>query len=378
MPEKNARRKHPFLRRAGTAATTVLTLALASGLVAGASALVAERSAPEQTEREQAVVAVLTETIRLQDSYEVAVAYRGRVEAGQRVDIGFEAGGTLVSVLVDEGDRVRKGEVIARLDTRALEADRAAQVAARDALAAQTELARRTAERQRALAERDHASAQRLDEAELSLVQLEAELRRAGAAIDALDIALEKSTLKAPFDAIVGRRAADDGARLSAGQSVVELYETALPRLRVGVPEAVAAEMTPGQTAIVEIGGETVEASLLRVRADIDPSTRTRDLLFALPDGTTSPDGTLATLSLTRTVPGTGAWVPTAALGEGVRGLWTLFVIENGLARREAVEVVHTAGARAYVRGHLADGATVVSAGPHRIAAGQPVTPAGS
>ncbi len=100
-----------------------------------------------------------------------------------------------------------------------------------------------------------------------------------------------------------------------------------------------------------------------------------RDLLFSLPEGSDFPEGTLATLALNRDVEGKGAWVPAEALGEGVRGLWTLFVVEDGVAHREAVELVHSAEGRAYVRGHLRDGTEIVAAGPHRIADGQHVAP---
>lgn len=376
MPDKPAARKLTLLSRASALVATTLTVALAAGLVAGASALVAERAEAPGDTLPQPIVTVETVPLRLQDSYEVTVAYRGRVEASQRVEIGFEAGGTLESITADEGEVVARGSVLATLDTRALEADRAALAAAREALAAQTELARRTADRQKALADRDHSSAQRLDEAELTLAQLEAELRRADAALTGLDIALEKAVLTAPFDARIGRRAADPGTRLAPGQTVVELLETEPPEIRIGVPSDIAATLAPGDTARVEIGGRVIEAILKRIRADIDPATRTRDIVFALPERDFAA-GSLGTLKLTREVPGTGAWVPMTALSEGVRGLWTVFIVENGTARREAVEVVHTDGERAFIRGHFDDGAKVVANGPHRIAAGQRVAAEG-
>lgn len=374
MSESPAPRKPSLPNRILALGATLLTLGLAGGLVAGATALLAagpDALAPAP----RPAIAVPTTTITLADSYRVEMRYRGRIEAGRRVDLGFEAGGTLKDVLVDEGDRVAKGQVLARLDTRALDAERAAAAAALEALRAETELARRTAARQQTLAAREHASVQRLDESELTLARLEAETRRAEAALSGLDIALEKAVLKAPFDATVGARTADEGTRLSPGQPVAVLHEAVAPRLRLGLPADLAAGLAPGDTAEVEIGGARLQAQLLRARTDIDPATRTRDFLFALPGGTDWPEGTLATLTLTRDVAGQGAWVPVTALGEGARGLWTVFVIEHGTARREAVEVVHTAGGQAFVRGHLADGARIVAAGPHRIAAGQAVTP---
>lgn len=379
MSQNQPSEKPSFLRRAGGLATTAMTLALSAGLVVAASTFIADRAETAVVVEEMPAVTVRTTALALQDGYAVETSYRGRVEAGQRVGIGFEAGGTLTEILVDEGDLVRQGDIIARVDTRALEAQRAAEVAGRDALLAQAELARRTAERQRALAERNHASAQRLDEAELALSRLTAEVRRADAAIAALDIALEKAVITAPFDARVGVRMADIGAQLAPGAAVAELYENVAPTLRVGVPAAVAEKLEPGLDAEIEIGDRVYTGVLRRLRGDIDPVTRTRDLVFSLDEAEALPDGALGSLRLDRWVDGEGAWVPVAALGEGVRGLWTVFVVgDDGVARREAVELIHTAGGNAFVRGHLDEGAAIVVSGPHRIADGQPVLAAGS
>ncbi|MEM9708640.1 MAG: efflux RND transporter periplasmic adaptor subunit [Pseudomonadota bacterium] len=361
------------LRRLGTLVLTIAALAAAGWLAFSGSSAIALRADETPAKEERVPAQVLTERISVEDGYEVAFRYRGRVEAGQNVDIGFEAGGTVDDVLVNEGDVVAAGDVLAVLDTRTLEAQRDAELAGRDALLAQVELARRTAERQRALAERDFASAQRLDEAELSLARLTAEVRRAEASIATLDVAIEKSQLLAPFDAVIGSRLADDGARLAPGQAVFQLFDAAPPEFRIGLPAAVAETLIPGNTVEVRLGDDMRTGTVVRRRSDIDAATRTRDVILAL-DGGDLSDGTLGTVVLPRRFEGAGAWVPLAALSEGVRGLWTLFVVEDGVARREAVELLHMSGDRAFVRGHLDAETDIVAAAPHRIADGQPVT----
>lgn len=370
--------KPSLLKRTGAVLMTLATIGFAVALIWSGSGVIAERAETEGIKAPVTPVTVETAEITLQDDYLVRATYRGRVEAGRNLNIGFEAGGTVAEVLVDEGDKVVKGAVLARLDTSALDAQRAAEVAARDALAAQVELAIRNETRARELNARDFASTQRLDEAELTLAQLKAELRRAEAAIDATDVALRKAVLSAPFDAEIGTRAVDGGARVGAGQPIVALFEATTPRFRVGLPQDIAETLAPGDLVEVTLNGRPMQAKVERVRGDINPATRTRDAVLVLPDTARFAEGTLGTLSAERRVDGQGAWVPTTALSEGTRGLWTLYVIDNGVTRREAVELVHMDAGRAFVRGHLTQGIEIVATGPHRVAAGQTVTQAGS
>ncbi len=378
MDQTDAPRKPSFLRRIGILLGTVATIGLAGLLVVSGSDVIAERAAAAPSEVERAAVSVETVAIKLQETFEISTTYRGAVESGRFVSLGFETGGTIAEIQVDEGDLVAKGDRLAALDTDRLDAQRAAEVAARDALIAQVELAKRTADRQRELKARDFASDQRLDEAELTHARLQAEVRRAEAAIAATDVAIEKSVIYAPFDARVGERQTDEGSRVAGGQAVLNLFEATEPRFRVGVPEDVANALQVDTDWSVDFGPYAVPATLLRKRGDIDPATRTRDLIFALPSEVSESEGALGAVTLARNIQTEGAWVPTTVLSEGVKGLWTIFVIKDGTAVREAVELIHTDGSRAFVRGHFKDGDLVVAYGAHRIATGQSVVLAGS
>jgi multidrug efflux pump subunit AcrA (membrane-fusion protein) len=124
---------------------------------------------------------VAADRIEIVDDLIVTRRFTGQFEPLQEVALGFEEGGTIAEVLVREGLGVSRGEVIARLDTRLLEADRARLSASRAALAAQVELARRTDARQQTLLAEGHVTQQRVDETSLLLAQLEAALAEADA-----------------------------------------------------------------------------------------------------------------------------------------------------------------------------------------------------
>ncbi|MEO0990953.1 MAG: efflux RND transporter periplasmic adaptor subunit, partial [Pseudomonadota bacterium] len=307
--------RHVFVLT-GTAATAALAIFLAT--------LGTETIATNAADVEPAdpVPPLPVETVELvpETSFEIPVEYLGLVEPRRSADLGFEAGGTLAEVLVDEGDFVGEGSVVARLDTRALEAEKAAQVAARNALKAERDLAELTAERQKRLASDNFSSQQRADEAVFALAALEARIAQAEAGIAAVDIQLDKSTLRAPFDGIVASRMADEGRRLAGGTPVIELLENTAPEFRVGLPSDVAAEISAKGAAEVQIGTSVLMAQPTGMRTDIDPVTRTVPVLFTLADSNDAVFGAVGRLLHTRTQNADGAWVPVSALSEGERG----------------------------------------------------------
>lgn len=376
------RLKHRVLISLGTAAGTLTVAALAAALVWVGAQFLSARAAARPEPPPAPPVTVEAAPVVLQPDHEVTVTFTGRLEAPRRAELGFETGGTLAEITADEGDTVRAGTVLARLDVRALQADRAGLEAALAAISARIELAELTAARTGALAERNIASTQRADETRLTLAEFRAERLRVEAALLSLDVALEKAVLRAPFAARIGTRAFDEGVRIGAGQPVLTLFETGVPVFRAGLPPDLAATLTPGETVTIDVGGRSLPATVARRRGDLDPATRTIPILFELPGADDLPEGQLGQLILTRRVTGAGTWLPREALSEGPRGLWTVFLAvdtpEGRVTRREAVEILYARTDRVFVRGAFPKGAQVVLSGPHRLAEGQAVVLAGA
>ncbi|MCZ8110943.1 MAG: efflux RND transporter periplasmic adaptor subunit [Betaproteobacteria bacterium] len=369
----------PQLRK-GTG--TLALAALAAALVWGGAQLLAARAAARPGPPPAPPVTVTAAAVVLQPHHEISVSFTGRIEAPRRVELGFEAGGTLAEIRVEEGDAVPAGAVLARLDIRALQAERAGQVAALAVLDARIELAELNVARARVLVDREFISTQRADEARLGLAEVRAERLRVEAAILALDVALDKAVLRAPFAARIGARMFDEGARIGAGQPVLTAFEGGPPLFRAGLPPELAAALPPGSAVTLDLGGVSLPAKVKHRRSDIDLASRTIPILFEVPGAAGLAEGMLGKLTLTRSVPGQGAWLPRAALSEGVRGLWTVFLVvdrpEGLFTRREAVELLHAETDRVFVRGAFPTGARVVLSGPHRLADGQAVVLAGA
>ena len=359
--------------RAASLAATLMTGAIAIAMVAGGVLVLQDRASAVQIEEIAPPVRVATMRIEPAAGYVVTRAFVGQIEARQATSLAFEIGGRVKTVLVDEGDRVRAGDAIARLETAALANQRATTVAARAALEAQGELARLTTERQVSLVERGHATRSGLDQARLGLAEIRARIAEIDSRIAGIDIQLDKADLTAPFDGIVGARFIDTGATVADGQPVLEvLQEGGGSRIRVGLPEDVAATLQSGARATFETAGGAWPVTFDRLRADVDPATRTRVALFSFDTAGPRLFGSTGTLSMPQQVDEAGAWVPLAALREGVRGLWTvLSVNDEGRVVTEAVELLHADETRAFVRGTFPPGTAIVRSGQHRVTPGQ-------
>lgn len=310
---------------------------------------------------------------RRSTGYEVKRAFAGRIVAGRTSRMGFERGGLLSRVTVDDGDQVKTGQVVARLDTAQLETRRRELAAEKNEAEARLTQAKLIEKRQADLLKRGHAAQQTYDNAKYEVAALAARLARIEAATASLDVDIAKSVLRAPFAGRVAERKVDEGTVVSAGQPVLEIYETGRQEARIGIPADMAAAMVPGRRFELDVGTKPRAAAVLSVSPTVDPATRTVNAILRLDPGPFLPAGKIVRLSLPRRFDQAGFWVPTTALSEGTRGLWSLYTIVDGKVARHAVEVLHVESRRVYVRGTLKDGDIVIRSGTHRLVPGQPV-----
>lgn len=371
-----------WLRRVASFATASTSMVLAGAAVwIGVSTI--EMRADEKPPRDPAPLAVV-ETVRPEpaSSYLVTRRYVGRLEPSRQTDLAFEFGGTVARVLVDEGEIVEAGGLVAALDTRTLQAERRQQAANHAALQSDLELARLTFERRQSLAQNGHISAQSLDEIRLQVARLQSSVLATDAAIEAIDVRLDKALLRAPFSGRISVRAIDEGATVGAGSPVLTILETARPRVRIGLTPEQADLLSDEDAHPIKIRDREFPARLLARRPDLQTRTRTVEALFELDNSAAAAAfGQLAELEVRVSVDDAGFWVPVSALKEGQRGLWALFSLspaEDGsdgvmTVQQESVEILHVSGDRAYVRGTLASDAILVASGVHKVVPGKTV-----
>ena len=362
--------------------TTRTRWILVGALLLAGSAVLAIRGgardpASAEAPRELAVTAIPVEA---ESGYRRAERFVGRVEFAQASDLSFELSGQLARVLVDEGDTVEVGSVLAELDTARLRARRAELVASRTEAQARLDLTRLRDRRARQLLAEDVIAPQRADDARLEAAASDAALARVSAQIDTIDVDLAKATLRAPFAGEVAVRHVDAGVVVEPGRPVVRLLETAHAEARIGVARDVAAALTEGEPVELRVQDARVTGRVLAVLPVRHRETRTVAVRIAL-DATDAPlrDGDLAELTWSKPVEAAGFWLPRAALTEGSRGLWAAYVAVPGSESEHAdhrldrrpIEALYQTGERVYVRGALRAGETVVQDGVHRLVPGQ-------
>jgi len=333
----------------------------------------------ESSTTEVQAVPVATVAAEAASGYPASSSYTGRVEARLDSQLGFEIGGLLASVNVDEGAAVKRGAALAVLDTARLSAQEAEARAAFDQVRAELELAEATYARTVEAFDYKGVSKQQLDESRQQVAALAAAANVAEARLERISVDIDKATLRAPFAGTVVHRAADPGVVLAPGQTLITLQSSDSPEARIGVAPDAAGGLTPGDSYTLFVNDQPVTAVLKTVVPRRDEATRTVDAIFSIDNASvTLRPGDLARFDIERFVETTGYWVPTSALIEGPRGLWQGLVVDEQdgeqVLVKHTIEVLHASEDRVFVRGTLAAGDLLVSKGTHRVVAGQRVS----
>ncbi len=261
-------------RLVGLLAITAFAVAVAVAVSAGGRG---ERDEPGELAEADAAPAAPVAVIRVEkESVEIIDSYPGLIEPRERFSLGFEIPGRLVEFGrnelgkdLDEGDRVKAGQLLARLDDRNYQYQLAeAQAAVRQASAQLLDAKARLEDAQSDLGRADQlrrAGGRAITESEyqdfvtkVSVAQAQVDTAEAQAAIAAARVqtatkALEDARLVSPVDGVVSARLLNLLESVSPHQPVFEILEVEEVLLVLGVPEAYEAAIRPGQSVHVEL-----------------------------------------------------------------------------------------------------------------------------
>jgi hypothetical protein len=165
---------------------------------------------------------------------------------------------------------------------------------------------------------------------------------------------------------------------VSTGTPILRIVETSNKEAHIGLPVTQSEKLSVDHTYALTLRGESVDTRLLALRPDVNASTRAVTAVFLLPRGIAALDGEPVTVKLTESVAAPGGWLPLAALLEGERGAWTVLKIVSSsggqITVRETVEVLEVQKDKAFVRGTISSGDTIVANGVHKVTPGAAVT----
>ena len=313
----------------------------------------------------------------------------GTVQSLASVLVRARVDGTLDSVAFTEGQDVRAGDLLARIDPRPFAATYAQAVAKRAADAAQLANAKRDLDRSQSLARSQFASRQTVDTQAASAAQLEATVQGDDAAIASAKLNLDFASITSPIDGRVGLRQVDPGNLIHAGDAtgivtvtqikpigvIFTLPQDALPRIH----EAMGREKLPVVAFAGDDRTELGRGELLTIDSAIDTATGTIRLKAVFPnaDERLWPGQFVNAHLETETLKG-AAVVPSGAVQRGPNGLFVYVVKPDQTVALQPIEVRQDDGRVAVLTKGPEVGATVVTAGQSRLQNGTriAVTPA--
>jgi len=320
---------------------------------------------------------VAVDVVKLQKSYKITRRFSGRLYPSNVSDLGFPVGGAIVSMNVSEGDRIRRGDVLARLDDRQIKKEKDVLVATRDEVLATIAEAESTYARLEPLVPRI-ATPQRLDELRRERDRARASLKRVDARLDGLGERQNDLVLTAAFDGQIVKQFIETGTVVTAGQPIVRLNGRAGMEARIGVPARLREKFRPGESFRLLSGGNVASGSVISIVDDVNPGTQTITVVLNLDDPNRFTPSALVELDIAIEHVGEGVWVDAGSLSESIKGLWSVYTVQtdgefSSKIVRNDVEILHFESDKAYVSGTLADGALVVRASPFRFVPGQMV-----
>ena len=314
----------------------------------------------------------LVRSFTVGSAYTSAPRYTGVVRARTESDLGFRVPGKIIEKLVDQGEHVKKGQALMRLDPTDLAlASKAAQQAV-DAARAEQERALPDAERQKKLFAAHAASRQDYDRAVAAATASTARLKAAEAEARRAANELEYAVLKADADGTVMEVPADAGQVVAAGQVVVRLARDGTREAVVNLPEnALSTAKSATEAYLYTQPDHKFPVTLRELSAMADPLSRTFQARYTLED-----DGKHAPLGATVTVvykansgnDQDGYEVPLGALydtGSGTK-VWVINDADSTVSLRP-VTVTHVGQETAAVTGDLKSGEHIVALGAHLL-----------
>lgn len=275
-PDEKKRRTKVLLLTGGAIAALIAVLFVLSRL--GGDQHI---QAPAATAQAVSVVPVALRT------FETDVSLNGEARPVRDIQVAAPATGVrILQILVDEGDMVRQGQAMARLDTALSTAQtRAAQASVAEAEAAAV---RARGEYQRAESIRDSGalSAEAIEQRRAAAIAADARLAAARAQLAEVNARLGGGYVRAPASGLVIDRMAELGRPVD-GQVLFRIAADNRLEVSAQVAEADALALQVGERAIFTlVDGSTVEGALRRLPASIDSRTRTGEALFSLPQDT--------------------------------------------------------------------------------------------
>jgi membrane fusion protein (multidrug efflux system) len=274
------------------------------------------------------------------EHFSMIVKSSGTLRPDEEVELSFETSGKIVGIKFTEGTRVKKGDLLAKINDRPLQAQL-------EKLQAQKKLTEEKEFRERSLLERDAISQESYD-------QIVTELQTIEADINLIQARISETELRAPFDGIIGLRYISEGAFTSPSTKIATLIKMSPLKIEFSIPERYASEIKMGYPLTFNVDGSNQDfrASVYAVDPKINIDTRTIVLRALYPNTNEElKSGRYASITLVMSQIDNAISIPTEALIPEMEGE-KVFLYKSGQASSSKVQT----GLRTEDRIQITDG----------------------
>lgn len=294
---------------------------------------------------------------------------QGSVDTKKNIVITPETNGILKQVFAKEGQRVSKGQILARVDDNGLNQQLAQ-------LQIQADLAKTTYDRQKRLWDQKIGS-------EIQFLQAKSSYEAQQKAVDQLKVQLGKTAIRAPFSGVIDDVITEQGSVVAAGQSqIMRIVNLKDMYIEAVIPEKYLTNVVKGKAVEVyfPVLGKTINAKIRQAGDFIDPNNRTFKVEIGIPnkDGNIKPNLT-AKLKINDYTNEKAILIPQSVISENAEGEQYVFIAdaingEKAKAKKVIISTGKTQGDFIEITDGLADGNAVIKEGARSVKDGQEVT----
>ena len=311
---------------------------------------------------------VSVDTLR-QETFRHYAEVQGDVATDENIIIYPEYSGLLTQVNVDEGDRVRKGQVLARIDDGGLSSQLAQ-------LEAQASLAKTTYERRKRMWEQNIGS-------EIEYLNAKTNYESTQNSVNQMKSQISKTVVRAPFSGVIDEVFTENGEVVSPGQSqLFRLISLENMYVEADVPENYLTKIKKGTNVKIQISsiGEELDGKVSQVGNNINPNNRTFKVQIAIPnsEGVIKPNQ-IATIMLNDYTSEESVIIPESTIQKNAMGESLVYILgessndSTGVAQKVIVETGYTYNDSIEVTKGLQSGQILIIEGAKNLRDGQEI-----
>tara|TARA_B100000767_G_C19724873_1_gene519007 strand:- start:29 stop:1078 length:1050 start_codon:yes stop_codon:yes gene_type:complete len=294
-------------------------------------------------------------------SFEHSFPVQGNIETDRNALIIPEFAGSVASIFLQEGDKVRKGDAILKINDGVLMANKAE-------LENSLSLAKEMFERQ------ERVWSQKIGK-EVDYLQAKSTVESIQRALETLAATIEKTVVRAPFSGVLDRIFVKEGELASPPMPVVRVIDLSDLYIRAMVSDNYISSLAQGGKVVVEINGfQPIETQLRRIGSFINPANRSIDITVDLPQTENLIPNMVATVWITDLQLDSAITLQSSLVSQDAEGNDFVFVMSKGQAMKRELKTGIISEGKILVSDGLQVGDLVISRGGDRLVDGAQVT----